>query len=57
MSFRPLARDLLANRRMVYDASYWANCRRQDPNDPGGTDRDEYVELWNSVRAVFVPQP
>lgn len=57
-SYAPsLALDSAGNPRMAYDASYWANCQYRDPNNPNSTPRDEYIELWHSVRTVFVPQP
>jgi hypothetical protein len=40
---------------MAYDASYQASCQYVDPTNPGGPPRDEFREIWHSVRVVLGP--
>jgi hypothetical protein len=57
-SYSPsFALDRQGNPRIAYDASYKAYCQYQDPTDPTKPPSNEFIEIWHSVRTVFVPHP
>jgi hypothetical protein len=50
-----LALDATGAPVMAYDASYQASCQYSDPTDPTKPPRDEFREIWHSVRVVLGP--